>query len=175
MSVVFTILAVLGWILFGLVILLALMLDLVGLFGNWLILLAVACVWAISGFEYFGPYTLGILLGLALLGEVLETAAAGFGAAKFGGGKGSIVASVVGALVGGIIGTALIPIPLVGTVVGACLGAFASATLYELQRQEHSIDGAVRVGFGAALGKVTGLFAKTFIGFVMLTVAAWNF
>lgn len=175
MSIVLTILAILGWTLFALTIIVALLLDLVGLFGNWLILLAVGCAWAFSGFDYFGPTTLGILLGLAVLGEILETAAAGYGAAKFGGGKGSIVAAIIGAIIGGIMFTPIIPIPLVGTVAGACIGSFAAATFYELQRQEHSVDGAFRVGVGAALGKVAGLFAKTFIGFAMLGVAAWSF
>ena len=175
MSWLVTILAVLGWIVFGLVIIAALLLDLVGLFGNWLILAVVAAAWAISGFEHFGGYTIPILLGLAILGEILETAAAGIGAAKFGGGKGSIVASVIGCMLGAVIATFLIPVPLIGTLIGACGGAFAAATAYELTRKEHGIEGSVRVGVGAALGKVGGLFAKTLVGFLMLGVAAWNF
>lgn len=166
---------VLGWIVFGLVIIMGLILDLVGLFGNWLILGAIAAAWALSGFDHFGGYTIPILIGLAILGEVLETAAAGMGAAKFGGGKGSIVASVVGCIVGSIVGTGSIPIPLIGTLIGACGGAFLAATAYELNRQEHVIEGAIRVGIGAALGKVGGLFAKTLIGFAMLGVAVINF
>lgn len=175
MSWVITILAVLGWIVFGLVIVVALLLDLVGLFGNWLILGAVTAAWAISGFSYFDGYTLVILVGLAILGEILETMAAGMGAAQFGGGKGSIVAAVIGCIFGAIVATPLIPIPLVGTLIGACGGAFVAATAYELTRKEHGFEGSVRVGVGAALGKVAGLFAKTFVGFAMLGVAAWNF
>jgi uncharacterized protein len=175
MSWIMGIVAVLGWILFGLVIISGLMLDLVGLFGNWLILGSIVAAWAFSGFDYFGGYTIPVLIALAILGEVLETFAAGFGASKFGGGKGSIVASVVGCIVGAIVGTPLIPIPLIGTLIGACGGAFIAATAYELNRQEHGVEGSVRVGVGAALGKVGGLFAKTLIGFMMLGVAAFNF
>ena len=166
---------VMGWILFGLVIVTGLLLDLVGLFGNWLILAAITAAWVLSGFDHFGGYTIPVLIGLAVFGEILETAAAGMGAAKFGGGKGSIVASVVGCIVGAIVGTPLIPIPLVGTLIGACGGAFVAATVYELNRQEHGLEGSVRVGIGAALGKVGGLFAKTVVGFTMLGVAAMNF
>lgn len=175
MTWVTSIAIIVGWVLFGLAILVGLALDLVGLFGNWIILGAIAAAWAISGFEYFGPYTLAILLVLAILGEVLETAAAGFGAAKFGGSKGSIVASVVGCILGAIVCTPLIPIPLIGTLIGACIGAFVAATAWELTRKEHGLEGSVRVGVGAALGKVAGLFAKTSVGFVMLGVAAWSF
>ncbi|HIA47370.1 MAG TPA: DUF456 domain-containing protein [Candidatus Hydrogenedentes bacterium] len=175
MSWIVTILAVLGWVVFGLVIIVALLLDLVGLFGNWLILCAVAAAWAISGFDYFGGYTIPILVGLAILGEILETAAAGMGAAKFGGGKGAVVAAVIGCVLGAVIATPLIPIPLIGTLIGACGGAFVGATAYELTRKEHGLEGSARVGVGAALGKVGGLFAKTVVGFVMLGVVAWNF
>ena len=175
MSWIASIAAVLGWIIFGLVIVVALILDLVGLFGNWLILVAVTAAWALSGFDHFGGYTIPVLVGLAIVGEVLETAAAGMGAAKFGGGKGSIVASVVGCIWGAIIATPLIPIPLLGTLLGACGGAFVAATAYELTRKEHGLEGSLRVGTGAALGKVAGLFAKTLVGFVMLGVAALNF
>lgn len=171
-----TILAILGWIAFALVILVGIALNLVGLFGNWLILGAVAAAWAISGFTYFGLYTIIALLVLAALGEAIEAVASGYGAAKFGGGKGAIVAAIIGTILGAIVFTPIIPIPLIGTVIGACLGAFIGATGWELTRQrEEGIEGAVRVGFGAALGKVGGLLAKSITGFIMLGVAAWNF
>jgi hypothetical protein len=175
MSWITTILAVLGWVVFAMVIVAGLLLDLVGLFGNWLILAAVVAAWAISGFAHFGGLTIPVLVGLAIVGEVLETVAAGMGAAKFGGGKGSMVASVVGCVLGAIIATPLIPIPLLGTLIGACGGAFVAATAYELKRQEHDVEGSLRVGVGAALGKVGGIFVKALVGFVMLGVAAWNF
>ena len=107
-------LAVLGWSLFALIVLAALLLDLIGLFGNWIILGAVGAAAAISGFDHFGGYTLVILLVLAIFGEVLEALAAGAGAAKYGGGKGAIAAALVGTLVGALLGTSLFPI--VGTI-----------------------------------------------------------
>ncbi len=166
-------LAVLGWTLFGLVILAALALDLLGLFGNWIILGAVGVAAAISGFDHFGGYTLVALLVLAILGEVLEALAAGVGAAKYGGGKGAIGAALVGTLVGAVLGTSLFPI--IGTIIGACAGAFFFATLYEFLVSNRGLDSAARVGFGAALGKICGLFAKTFVGFAMLLIAFLNF
>ena len=165
-------LAVLGWTLFGLAILAALVLDLLGLFGNWIILVAVGAAAAISGFEHFGGYTLVILLVLAILGEVLEAVAAGVGAAKYGGGKGAVGAALVGTLVGAVLGTSLFPI--LGTIIGACAGAFFFATLDEFLVSNRALDSATRIGFGAALGKIGGLFAKTFVGFAMLLVAFLN-
>ena len=165
-------LAVLGWTVFGIAILIALLLDLMGLFGNWIILGAVGIAAALSGFDHFGGYTVVILLALAVLGEVLEALAAGLGAAKYGGGKGAIGAALAGTILGAILGTPIFPI--VGTILGACLGAFALATLYEVLVSNRGLDSAARVGFGAALGKIAGLFAKTFVGFAMLFVAFLN-
>lgn len=147
-------------------------LNLVGLFGNWIILGAVGVLWAVTGFEHFGVWALIALTLLAVLGEALETVAAGYGASRFGGGKGSILAAVIGCLLGAIFGTPLIPIPIVGTLIGACLGAFAGAALYEYLAMEKPAHHAAWTGVGAALGKVAGVFAKVFIGFAMLLVAA---
>lgn len=162
-----------GWTAFGLAILVGLALDLVGLFGNWIILGAVGIAWAVSGFEYFGPWALGGMLLLSILGEVLETVFAGVGARRFGGSKGSVVAALAGCLVGAVLGTPLFP--LVGTLAGACAGAFVAAALYEYLMQEKTPGQALRTGFGAALGKVAGLFAKLFCGLLMLALGALCF
>lgn len=163
-------LSAIGWICFGLAILVGLALDIVGLFGNWIILAAFTLAFVFSDFEIFSWATLGILLVLAIFGEIAETAAAGYGAAKFGGTKGAMVAAIVGTIAGAIIGTPVFPI--LGTIVGAAVGAFAAAGIYEYIRHGKTFDESSRVGVGAALGKVLGLFAKTFVGFAMLFVAA---
>lgn len=166
-------LAILGWSLFGLAIFVGIMLDIVGLFGNWVILAAVTIAFAVSGFAYFAWWTIAILFVLAVVGEVAEMAAAGYGAAKFGGSKGAMVAAMAGCLVGAVLGTPVFPV--VGTILGAAAGAFIAAMVYEMIQHGKGIDDATRVGFGAALGKVAGLFAKTFVGFAMLLIAALTF
>ncbi len=172
-DVLMTVLVVLGWIAFGGAVLIGIALNLLGLFGNWIILGAVGIAAALSGFDHFGGYTIPLLLGMAVVGEVLEAGAAGVGAARYGGGRGAIVAALAGTIVGGIVGTPIFP--LVGTIIGACVGAFGFATLYELLVTNRGIDDATRAGVGAALGKIAGLFAKTFVGFVMLLIAFLNY
>lgn len=162
--------AIVGWTTFGLLLIVGLILDLVGLFGNWIILAAIGGLWVLTGFTHFGWVALLIMLGIAVIGEVLETAASGYGASKFGGGRGSIVAAVVGCLGGAVVGTPIFPI--IGTLIGACIGAFAAATLYEFIQRERTVQEAAWTGLGAALGKVAGLFAKSFCGIGMLVVAA---
>ncbi len=164
-----------GWGIFFLIIFIGIILNFLGLFGNWLFLLAIGTVAAMSGFEHFGILTIISILALAIVGEIVEALASGVGAAKFGGGKGAMAASVVGCILGAIAGTPLIPIPLIGTLIGACIGAFAGATLYEYKHQEKELEDAMKVGFGAALGKVGGLFAKSLIGFIILAIAAWTY
>lgn len=165
-----TALSVVGWTAFALAIVAGLALDLVGLFGNWIILGAVAIAWAVSGFEHFSLAALLVLLVLAILGEALEAVLAGFGAKRFGGDKGTMVAAIAGAVFGAMAGTPILPI--VGTLLGACAGAFVGAALYEYIQREKGVQQAVWSGVGATLGRIGGLFAKTFIG-VMMLVAAW--
>ena len=162
-----------GWGLFGLAIVVGLGLDLVGLFGNWIILAAVALAWVASGFDHFGIVGLGFMAGFAVLGEILETALAGYGARKFGGSKGSMVAALVGCLVGAVVGSPILFI--VGTLIGACFGAFAGAALYEYIKLEKKPGEAMWTGLGAALGKVGGVFAKLFCGMAMLVIAALTY
>ncbi|MBI4556807.1 MAG: DUF456 domain-containing protein [Candidatus Hydrogenedentes bacterium] len=166
-------LAILGWLLFTLTIVVGLCLDVLGLFGNWIILAAIALAWFLTGFAHFTGTGLIIMAALAVLGEIIEMLAAGYGAAKFGGGKGSAVAALVGCMLGAVMGTPLLPI--VGTLIGACAGAFTGAALYEYIAHERPMHGAMWTGLGAALGRVAGLFAKLFMGFGILLVAALTY
>lgn len=168
-----TLLLVLGWVALALAILAGLVLDLVGLFGNWVILVALGIFWAVSGFEHFGWLGLGLMLGLAVLGEVIETLAAGMGAAKFGGNRGAVISALLGCIGGAIVGTPLFP--LVGTVLGACVGAFGAAFAHELLLMRKDASSAAWTGFGAALGKVGGMLAKLIAGLAMLAVAALTY
>ena len=167
--------SIFGWSFFGLAIIVGLGLDMVGLFGNWIILGASVIAWIATGFDHFGIWGLVFMAGFAVLGEVLETAFAGYGAKKFGGSKGSIIAALVGCIAGAIAGTPLIPIPLIGSLIGACLGAFIGAALYEYIKMEKKAGEAMWTGLGAALGKVGGLFAKLFCGIAMLVVMFFSF
>lgn len=168
------ILVISGWGLFGLAIIAGLGLDLVGLFGNWIILAAVALAWVATGFEHFGIVGLGAMTAFAVFGEILETALAGYGARKFGGSKGSMVAALVGCLLGAVLGTA-IPILIIGNLIGACLGAFVGAALYEYIKLEKKAGEAMWTGLGAAIGKVGGVFAKLFCGMAMLIIAYFTY
>lgn len=166
-------LSVVGWFLFGLAIVGGLALNFIGLFGNWVILGAIAAVWVFTGKEHFGLWAMAGLFVLALLGEVIELAAASYGAGRFGGSRGAMIAALVGCLIGAVVGTPWFPI--VGTLAGACLGAFAAAAAYEYLIERRQPDAAIRVGAGAAIGKVLGMVAKILVGIAMLFAAAMTY
>ncbi|MEM6755860.1 MAG: DUF456 family protein, partial [Planctomycetota bacterium] len=103
------------------------LLTVVQLPGNWLILGATAAVawwrWGAADPTY-GWWTLGTLLGLALLGEVIEFVAAAAGSRGAGGSKRAAGLAIVGAVVGAIVGAIVLTvIPIVGWVVGGLIGS----------------------------------------------------
>ena len=167
------ILNMMGWFLFGLAIAGGLVLNFAGLFGNWVIFGAMLGAWVFTRFRHFGLWSLAGLLALALLGEALELAAASYGAGRFGGSRGAKIAAVAGCILGAIVGTPWFPV--VGTLLGACLGAFAAAGGYEYFVERRQPYAAFRVGAGAATGKVAGMIAKILVGILMLFVAAMTY
>src|SRR5881396_138926 len=93
-----------------------------------------------------GVATIGTVLGLAFLGEIVEWWL-GFRLTRtFGGSR----RSAWGALVGGIVGAVMgVPVPIVGSVIGAFLGSFVGAALFEYSLSR-APETAVRAGWGAA-------------------------
>lgn len=148
-------------------------LTLFGLPGNWLIIAAAAAFKYLMAPELgdtLSTGTLVALIGLALLGELLEFIAGAAGMAKGGSKRGALLA-IVGAMVGGIVGTAAIPIPIVGTIVMAAAGAMAGAVAGEIWKGRHA-GVAIEIGKAAFWGRLFGTLAKVMVGAVMIVVAS---
>src|SRR2546421_5661656 len=140
-----------------------------GLPGLWVMVGGVVGYGALTGFRTIGIATMAIVLGLALLGELVEWWV-GFGLTeRYGGsrrsGWGALVGGVVGALVG-------VPVPIVGSVIGAFLGAFAGAALFEYSVSRTAAV-AVRAGWGALLGRAAGAAAKIALGVVIAVIGGF--
>lgn len=147
-------------------------LAVLGLPGLWLMVGTVAVFAWWTGFGgYAGWPVIGTLLALATAAEVVEFVAGAAGSAKAGGSKRGMAGAVVGGLVGAIAFTPLIPIPVVGTIAGACIGSFAGAFLVELGIWR-DVGHSTKVGVGAATGRLIGIIVKLCFGAVMLLVAA---
>jgi len=142
------------------------LITLVGLPGAWLMVGGALLItlfnplW--SDEPIWGWITIGIVLGLAVCGEIIETLAAGFGAKAGGGTKRGMFGAIVGSMAGALVCTILIPIPLVGTLIGAIAGAFVGAILGELSHKEPIAKGELaKSATGAAIGRVLGILGKS--------------
>lgn len=152
--------------------------NLLTLPGNWLIV-------AFCGFyAWMLPETsggrigwlgLGVLIGLAILGEVIEFVASAAAAGQRGGSRRGMALAVIGTAIGSLFGAFVsLPVPIVGPVLGALLGgaggAFAGAWIGELWKGKTAAEGA-HVGTGAMVGRLLGTSGKLFIGAVMVVIA----
>jgi uncharacterized protein YqgC (DUF456 family) len=121
-------------------------------------------------------WTVGILAGLAVAGEVVEFVAGAAGAARQGASRRSIVLSLVGTIVGSIVGAIIgIPIPLIGPLIaalgGGAVGAFAGAYLGETWKGRSS-DQSLSVSKAAVIGRLLGTLGKLAVGALMVVVVA---
>jgi len=155
--------------------------TLVTLPGNWLIAgFAAVFAWQVTPAAGRGVTWLAVevLLGLAVLGEVIEFAASAAGAAKQGASKRGVALSMVGAMVGSVAGLAVgTPIPVLGSfvmaLIGGAAGAFFGAYLGEAWKgREHGER--VAAGRGAFAGRIWGTVGKLAVGAVMLVIVAWE-
>ena len=108
----------------------------------------------------------GIFMALALLGELIEFLSGQWGAKKFGGSKQAAWGALIGGLFRAIFGTALIPIPIAGSIIASFIGTFAGAVIGQM-REEKTKELKLRVGFGAVLGRAAGVAFKLFIALVI--------
>lgn len=154
---------------------------LIGIPGTWIMVAATALVaWlrraSVDGEPMITVWVLAAMIGLALVGELIEFLAGVIGSKQFGGSNRSAVGALVGTLLGGILGTVFLSfVPLFGSLVGACLGAASGALLVEVHDRRPFRE-ALRSGTGAGFGRLAGSLAKFGCGVVMwilATVAAF--
>jgi uncharacterized protein len=144
-----------------------------GLPGTWLQVLALAAFAALTDFSPVGAASIAVVVLLALAGEVVEFVLGGRYARKYGGSKRAAWGAILGGLVGAVVG---VPVFIVGSVIGAFIGAFAGAALLELTRSPDA-RAALRVGWGAFVGRLVATAAKSAIGVAIAAVAlyaAWG-
>ncbi len=154
-------------------------LNLINLPGNWLVMGAAglyAYLTPAGGRADVGWPVVIALLVLAVVGEVIEFAAGAAGAARVGGSRRSAVLALRGSRVGGVAGIfvgAAIPIPLIGSLIGALLlgglGALLGAVAGE-RWKGRPLDASLRVGQAAFWGRLAGTLGKIVVGAAMIAV-----
>ena len=134
--------------------------------GTWLIAAsAVGYAWS-EEWARASLTLVSFLIAFALLGEGVEIFAS-IVTARWGGASRK---AAWGGMLGGILGMVflsfLVPIPIVGTMIGALVGCFAGAAFVEISVRRDMSHGT-KVGFFAAMGFVFGAVAKVVVALVM--------
>ncbi len=142
----------------------------IGFAGNWLILLIALGYGWYDGFSHLEYSALVIIVVIFVVGELLEFLAGLIGAKRHKAAKRTIPAAMLGAFIGGIWGTGMLP--LIGSVAGAVLGAYAAAAVAEYSKNQDWTR-AQEVALGVAKGQFVGVFAKLLAAVAMVGVVAY--
>jgi uncharacterized protein YqgC (DUF456 family) len=137
-----------------------------GLPGTWLQVAAIG-VYSYATHWRMGWWIFALALVLAAFAEVVEFVMGGRFAQKYGGSKRAAWGAILGGLVGAFVG---IPIPIIGSVIGAFVGAFLGAAAMEWTHRSE-MRGALRVGWGAFLGRLAAVAMKSTVGAVIAALA----
>ncbi len=153
--------------------------NILGLPGNWLIVLMSALGWWLAPETQRSHIALVPLLAIALaaaIGELLEFMASALGASRMGGSKRGTLLAIGGSICGAICGLfsgALIPIPIVGPVVASLLlgaaGAFGGAVVGERWAGK-DWDLSLQIGNAAFWGRLLGTVGKAVCGTIACSV-----
>jgi hypothetical protein len=137
-----------------------------GLPGLWVIVLGILGFGWLTDFRTLGVGSIVAVLGLAVLGEVVEAYVGFRFAQRYGGSRRAGWGALIGGLIGAIVG---VPVPVIGPVIGAFAGAFVGAPVLEYSKARHS-EGAVRAGWGAVLGRALAAAFKIGVGVVLVVI-----
>jgi uncharacterized protein YqgC (DUF456 family) len=132
---------------------------------------------ALGRTQTFEWWLLWTCLGLAIVGELIELAAGAAGAKGGGGSKRGMLGALIGGVIGALALTPFIPIPVVGTLIGAIIGTFVGAVVGEVTGiAPKTVRGSMKPALGATVGRVIGTFSKMGVAIVIwlaLSVAAF--
>jgi uncharacterized protein len=164
-------LAVIGWFFFILGWLIGIAIIPFGLPGTFIIVIDAFIFAWLTDFQPITWDFLGILLGLSIVVELLEFFLGAAAAKKYGSSKWGMWGAIIGGFLGAVFATPIAPI--LGTIFGAFIGAFLGAFVFEYIKYTDT-QKALRSGWGAFLGAVTGRFLKLFVAIVMVVMIAFR-
>ena len=153
------------YILWALALFASLLLTILGLGGNFFIVGLALLHAALTGFTPIGWWFLGLMLALAVVGEVIESLLGLVYTAARGVSRYGVAGAFVGGLVGASAGTSVVPV--VGTILGSFVGAFAGALAGEYLR-ERNLEPSLRAGWHAFAGRMLATLIKFALGMEMV-------
>jgi uncharacterized protein YqgC (DUF456 family) len=147
--------------------------------GNWLMLASTYLLawwkWNADPRPFGWPILITITI-LALIGELIELVAGAGGAKKAGSGWLGALAAIGGGVMGALAGTVIIPIPILGTILGACFGAGIATWIVERitgKKQNESVRSGVGAGTGVLIGTVSKFCIGCLIWLLIAVAAFW--
>ncbi len=120
--------------------------------------------------DFPGIPTLILFLVLCIGVEVVEALASAWGVQRRGGSKAAGWAALGGGFLGLMAG-GLIPVPLIGNLIGMVLGSFGCAFLVEHAKMKKA-DHALHVATGAVIARLAVVFIKIGVTLGMTIVLA---
>jgi uncharacterized protein YqgC (DUF456 family) len=160
-----------GLVLFYLVLFIFYLTIFFGIPGGWIALVAIIIYDAVAGFSDVGLALLLVMLGIAVLGEIIESFLGLVYVAQKGATKWGVLGAFAGGLAGAIGGSMILP--FIGSVLLGLLGAFAGAVALEYLYYR-SMDRALQTGFFAFVGKLGAMFVKFALGLVTLGIFVYR-
>lgn len=137
-----------------------------GLPGLWVMVAGLLAYGWLTDFRSIGVATIAVVVGIAFLGEIIESWLGFRFAKRYGGSSRSGWGALVGGLVGAVVG---VPVAVIGSVIGAFLGAFLGAALFEYSHSRRA-GVAVGAGWGAVVGRAAAAAAKIALGIVIAVI-----
>jgi uncharacterized protein YqgC (DUF456 family) len=147
-----------AWIVTVALCLTGVLMSVVTLSGTWLVVLAAGLVAVLSPEPFPGPWTVLAFALIAGLVEGVEALAGAWGVMKRGGSKMAGFLAAVGGLVGFVVG-GLIPIPLVGNLIGMLALGFVLVYAWERRRLKRA-GAAASIAWGSVLGRLAVMLVK---------------
>ena len=140
--------------------------------GLWLMAMACLVYALLTRERYLGFKTLAVVFVLALAAEIAEIILGKIALNRAGAGRAAGIGAAVGGLAGGIFLT-FVPIPIVSTIAGICIGTFVGAAVAELYAS-HRPRAAIGAGWGAASARIWALAVKLVVGGLIFVTVAWT-
>jgi uncharacterized protein len=133
---------------------------LLSLSGTWLVVLAAVIAFVGKG-EFPTWQVIFVYVAIAIALEVFEFFAGAWGVHRRGGSRTAGIAAVIGSFAGLCVGTVLIPVPVVGSMLGMLLGGFAFVFLVEWKRLKKG-NSAAHIAWGSVFARIAVVFLKVF-------------
>lgn len=165
---------ILSYVIYGILFLLfisSLGATLLGLPGNWVILVLLLCFSFFTKFAVLSLTETAVLAGILLLGEIIESGLALLNANRYKPSKWTLLAAFCGGIVGALIGTSMLPI--IGSLIGSAAGVFAASYFVELHYSANS-EQAEKVAKSAMIGALLGVTIKFILAMGVVMYLFWT-